>query len=102
MRVNIRGRDRDRAGRRLEKISPARDGHLFLHHFPALRTTLLSLSPSRDESSAHTPNPNVDAHGQPPDRGQIIWSASLRKTRKHAQLRVDPCLGLVHFPGSPL
>jgi hypothetical protein len=25
---------------------PCRDGHLFLHHFPALRTGLLSLSPS--------------------------------------------------------
>jgi len=25
---------------------PLRDGHLFLHHFPALRTGLLSLSPS--------------------------------------------------------
>ena len=25
---------------------PLRDGHLFLHHFPALRTALLSLGPS--------------------------------------------------------
>ena len=27
-------------------IGPGRDGHLFLHHFPALRTGLLSLGPS--------------------------------------------------------
>jgi len=26
---------------------PLRDGRVFLHHFPALRTGLLSLSPSR-------------------------------------------------------
>jgi hypothetical protein len=43
---------------------PLRDGHLFLHHFPALRTGLLSLSPLRDESSAHTSKPYVDANGR--------------------------------------
>ena len=43
---------------------PWRDGHLFLHHFPALRTGLLSLSPLRDESSAHTSKPYVDANGR--------------------------------------
>jgi hypothetical protein len=56
---------------------PLRDGRVFLHHFPALRTGLLSLSPlppspavvriekatsrlqrtSRDKSSAYNPKP---------------------------------------------
>jgi|SRR4029077_8372049 hypothetical protein len=44
--------------------SSLRDGHLFLHHFPALRTGLLSLSPLGDESSAHTSKPYVDANGR--------------------------------------
>ena len=43
----------------------------FFHHFPVRQlpdTGLLSLSPLRDESSAHTPKPYVDAHGRLPGR----------------------------------
>jgi len=35
-----------RAGPKAERFyRPGRDGRVFLHHFPALRTGLLSLSP---------------------------------------------------------
>ena len=46
-------------------IVPSASGtDFFLHHFPALRTGLLFTKPLRDESSAHTTEPYVDAHGQ--------------------------------------
>ena len=76
MRVNLRARDRDRAGSSMvreksvpqgpDESSPVRSaglaflksypsrtvtGRVFLLHFPALRTGLLSLSPS--ETSPH-------------------------------------------------
>jgi hypothetical protein len=35
---------RDQKPKRFDR--PLRDGRVFLHHFPALRTGLLSLSPS--------------------------------------------------------
>jgi len=33
---------------------PWRDGQFFLHHFPVLRTGLLSFKSLRDQSSSHT------------------------------------------------
>ena len=64
---------------------PLRDGHLFFASFPSpaaagYRATFTkSLPPplklrrtSRDESSAHTAKPYVDANGQPPDRRRRV------------------------------
>jgi hypothetical protein len=52
---------------------PLRDGRVFLHHFPALRTGLLSRSPS-GTSPQYNPRPlktrMEDAHGQPPDESR--------------------------------
>jgi hypothetical protein len=45
---------------------PLRDGHVFCNHFPALRTGLLSPSPSGTTRGIY-PFPNVDAHGRSPD-----------------------------------
>jgi len=42
---------------------PLRDGRVFLHHFPALRTGLLSLSPSGTSPQRTILNPQVSAYG---------------------------------------
>jgi hypothetical protein len=43
---------------------PLRDGRVFLHHFPALRTgLLLSLSPSGTSPQRTILNPQVSAYG---------------------------------------
>ena len=46
---------------------PFRDGRVFLHYFPALRTGLLSLSPSGTSPPRIILTRQVDAHGQLPD-----------------------------------
>ena len=47
---------------------PSRDGRVFLHRFPALRTGLLSLSPSGTSPQRTILTPYVDAYGQAPDQ----------------------------------
>jgi hypothetical protein len=53
---------------------PVRDGLLFKNANPALRTGLLSLSPSGTKVLTVQSLPQVDAHGQPPDE---VGNASL-------------------------
>ena len=51
-----------RAGPEAERFyRPGRDGRVFLHHFPALRTGLLSLSPSGTSPAAARLTPDNSA-----------------------------------------
>ncbi len=46
---------------------PWRDGHLYFASFPSTSYWATFTKSLRDESSAHTPKPYVDAHGRLPD-----------------------------------
>jgi hypothetical protein len=50
-----------------ESFRGLRDGHLFFASFPSTSYWATFTKSLRDESSAHTPNPYVDAHGRLPD-----------------------------------